>query len=89
MDGNDGSGNILSVVDNFINTGDTLGNAHTGDTCEVKSLQSHLSGRFPDTLGSNGTDCLPRLHNALVHLLDVNLEEVVKLIVSDSIKTIP
>ena len=88
MNGNDGSCNILRVVDNFIDTRYTLRDVHTGNTCEVESLQGHLGGRLTNTLGSNGTDGLARFHNALVHLFDVDLEEIVKLVISDSVKTV-
>lgn len=88
MNGNDGSCNILRVVDNFIDTRYTLRDVHTGNTGKVESLQGHLSGRLTNTLGSNGTNGLARLHNALVHFLDVYLEEVVELVVSDTVETV-
>ena len=39
-------------------------------------------------MGSNGADSLSRLHNAFIHFFNINLEEIVELVVSDSIETV-
>lgn len=82
------SGNVLCVVDNLVHTGNTLSDVHAGDTCEMESFQRHLSCRLTDTLGSNGTNRFSRLHDALVHFLYVDLKEVIKLKISNPIKTV-
>jgi hypothetical protein len=88
VNGNDGRCNILRVVDDLIHTRDTLCDVHTGNTGKMECLEGHLSGWLTDTLSSNGTDCLSRFHNALVHLFDINLEKIVELLISDSVKTV-
>ncbi len=88
VNSNDGSCNILSVVDDLIDTRNTLGDVHTRNTGEVESLEGHLGSWLTDALGCNGTDSLSGLHNALINLFNVNLKEVVKLVVSDSVETV-
>jgi hypothetical protein len=88
MDCDDGSCDVFGVVDNLIYTRHALCNTHAGYTCKMEGLQSHLCRWLADTLGCQGTNRLSWLHDASIHLLDVDFEEICKLFVRNAIESI-
>lgn len=89
MNSDDGSGNILGVIDDLVDPRDTLSNVHAGDACEMESFQGHLCCRLTNTLRSECPDGFPWLHDAFVHLLDVHLKEIIQMQVSYPVETVP
>ena len=88
-DGDDGCLDVLSVVDDLVDTGHTLGDVHAGNTREVKGLEGHLGGWFPYTLCRQRPDSFSRLHDASVDALNVHSEEQLQLEISYPIETVP
>lgn len=52
----------LRRIDDFLNTRDTLCDAHAGHTSEMERFQGHLSPRLANGLCSDGTDRRPWLY---------------------------
>lgn len=52
----DGGGDDLGGVDDFLDSRYTEGDVHRCDTGEVESFQSHLGSRLTNRLGTNGTN---------------------------------
>lgn len=79
VDGDDGGGDVLGVVDDLIDSWHSLCDIHARNTCEVEGLQRHLGGWLTDTLCSQRADGLSWLYNASVYLLYVDAEEETQL----------
>lgn len=84
----DGGCDILSAVYDLVNSGYSLGDAHTGNASKMESFEGHLSGRFANTLCSKGPDCLSWLDECFMEFFDKDIEEESNLFVSDSIETV-
>lgn len=88
VNGDDGSGDIFGVVDDFVDSGHSLSDVHAGDACKVERLESHLSGWFSDALSSQCSNGFSGLDDASVNFFAVDVEEESELQICDSVECV-
>ncbi|MPC78432.1 hypothetical protein E2C01_072918 [Portunus trituberculatus] len=71
-----GSLSSLSLAVMIASPRHSEGNIHCRHTSEVKRLECHLSARFPDALGTQGTHRCARLHHSSLVAVQARIEEV-------------
>ena len=85
---NDGSCNIFCIINDLVDSWNTLCDIHAGNTCKVKSFKSHLCSRFSNTLCSKSSNRFTRLYDSSINPLNIYIKEKFHVLISNTMKTI-